>query len=143
MLQNIKLSIIIIRRFHSVSSARKREKNNELFVKHLGRGGVLQISRNRVYCKLITIIQCHSHTCTLINERIKLFSECSPAIPLLSYCNFNCMTECPCRSTSLPVSNNVSEGKVVQFLTNIVTAVCFSAHAAFCEYRSVAHIGKW
>ena len=39
---------------------------------------------------------------------------------------------------SLPVSNNVSEGKVVQFLTNIVTAVCFSAHV-----RSVAHIGKW
>ena len=37
MLQNIKLSLI--RRFHSVSSARKREKNNELFVKHLGRGG--------------------------------------------------------------------------------------------------------
>ena len=90
MLQNIKLS-----RFHSVSSARKHEKNNELFVKHLGRGGVLQISRNRVYCKLITIIQCHSHACTLINERIKLFSECSPAISLLSYCNFNC----PSRST--------------------------------------------
>ena len=37
---------------------------------------------------------------------------------------------------SLPVSNNVSEGKVVQFLTNIVTAVCFSAHV------QVANIGR-
>ena len=48
MLQNIKLSLIhIIRRFHSVSSARKREKNNELFVKHLERGACFKFPETK------------------------------------------------------------------------------------------------
>ena len=37
------------------------------------------------------------------------------------------------------VSNNVSEGKVVQFLTNIVTAVCFSAHVQVANKVGRSH----